>query len=281
MHKNADLDALASAIYLKEYFGDAILAADGFDRISKSLIKKFGIDVTESPDGEFEEIITVDTASYEQLGKFSNMRIDSVYDHHESNSMNAPKKIVDPTYPSCAEMLYNLFKFKPSKIATYLLLGAIIMDTQWFRHANRETFRIFYELMNIHGIEMGELNEILDDHVTFGEKISVLKGFQRMRYRTVGNKIICATFVSANESICATTLLQFCDVVFVASQKNNRVRISGRSRELNLLEIYRELKEDFPCSYGGHKKAAGVNCTGDKEALVNALLTITSRILRG
>ncbi len=281
MHKNADLDALASAVYLKEYFGNAVLASDGMDRISRALVKKFGIEVTDSPEGEFEEIITVDTASFQQLGKFSNMPVDTVYDHHESNNMDAKNRYVDPSYPSCAEMLYEMLKFKPSKNTTYLLLGAIIMDTQWFRHANTNTFRIFHELLSLHNISMEEVNDILDDHITFGERISVLKGFQRMRYRTVGDKIVCVTFVSANESICATTLLQFCDVVFVASQKKDTVRITGRAKELSLLDIFQELERDFSCTYGGHKKAAGANCKGDKEALTNALLVITSHYLEG
>ncbi len=276
MHQNADLDALASALYLKEYFGNTVIASDGLDRISRALVRKFEIPITTSPEGEFEEIIAVDTASFQQLGKFSSMPVTTVYDHHASNDMDVKRRFVDPSYPSCAEMLYDTLKFKPSKITAYLLLGAIIMDTQWFRHANRRTFKIFHEIMEEYGIEMNELNEIIDDHITFGEKISVLKGFQRMRYRTVGDKIICGTFISANESICATTLLQFCDIVFVASRKKENVRITARSRDVNLLEIFKEVSEDFSCTYGGHKKAAGMNCRGDSEAIVNALLTVAS-----
>ena len=282
MHKNADLDALASAFYLKEYFGEADIAADGLDRIAKSFVRKFNIEILSEIDEEkYDEILTVDTASFEQLGKFSNVKVDVVYDHHESNNMDAKMRFVDSSYPSCAEYLYDLLNYKPSKEASILLLGGIIMDTQWFRHARRDTFRIFHEILLLHDLEMNDISNVLEDNITFGEKISVLKSFQRMKYRTVEDKIICGTYVSSNESICATSLLQFCDIVFVASQREKNVRVTARSKDHNLLYIFEELSKDFQCSFGGHKKAAGANCMGDKEAIINALLAISSQLLKG
>ncbi len=281
MHKNADLDALASAYYLKELYGDAIIISDGLDKHAKRLANIFDIDIFNNLPDEYEEIIVVDTASREQLGKFSDVKIDVVYDHHESNNIEAKKRVVDISYPSCAEMVYDIHRFDSSKKAALLILAGIIGDTLWFKHANRRTFKIFYEILEKYDIAMEEIRNIMEDEFNFGEKISVLKGFQRLIYRSYGDKLIVITRVSANESIVATEILNFSDVVFVGSSRKNEVRIIGRSRELNLLEIFAKLAEDYNCSYGGHRKAAGVRCKGDLEALLNSLLFIASEYFKG
>ena len=281
MHKNADVDALASAYFLKEYYGKALIVADGLDRHAKRLANLFSIEILDDLPDEYEEIITVDTASKEQLGKFSYVDIDVVIDHHESNNMGAEKRIVDITYPSCAEMVYDMYRFKASRTAALLILAGIIGDTLWFRHANSRTLRIFQEIMDEYDITMDEVRDLFDDNVSFGEKISVLKGFQRLIYRTYGDKIVAITRVSANESLVATEILNFADVVFVGSSRKDEVRIIGRSREVNLLDIFARLAEDYNCNYGGHRKAAGVNCRGDLEALLNSLIFIASEHFKG
>jgi len=281
MHKNADVDALASAYYLSEYYGDAVIVSDGLDRHAKRLANIFQVQIlTELPE-DYDEVITVDTASREQLGKFSQVNIDVVFDHHESNNIEAEKRIVDISYPSCAEMIYDMYPFDASRKAVLLILAGIIGDTLWFKHANSRTFRIFYEIMEKYNIEMDEVRALFDDTISFGEKISVLKGFQRLIYRTYGDKIIIATRVSANESLVATELLDFADIVFVGYSRKNDVRIIGRSKEINLLDIFSRLADEYGCAYGGHRKAAGVSCQGDVEALLNSLIHIASEHLKG
>ncbi len=281
MHKNADVDALASAYFLKEYYGEAFILADGLDKHAKRLARIFEIEVLDNLPGEYGEVITVDTASREQLGKFSNVPIDIVIDHHESNNIEAKERIVDTSYPSCAEMVYDMYRFKASRTAALLILAGIIGDTLWFRHANSRTLKIFQEIMDAYDISMDEVRNLFDDTLGFGEKISMLKGFQRLIYRTYGDKIIAVTRVSANESLVATELLNFADVVFVGSSRKDEVRIIGRSREVNLLDIFARLAEDYNCNYGGHRKAAGVTCRGDLEALLNSLIFIASEHFKG
>ncbi len=281
MHRSADIDALATAYYLSECLGDCEIASDGLDRLSRSMCKIFDIKVLSEIDpSKYEKIIVVDTASREQLGKFRDVRIDSVLDHHESNDIDAKERIVDVSYPSCSELVYDLYPVKPSREAAFLLLGGIITDTVWFRHANQRTFRIFGTILEESSVDMEELRRYFNSPHTFSEKIAALKAFQRLRYRSEGNKIVAVTQVSANESVVANAVLEFADIVFVASARGGRVRITGRSREVNLLEIFKELAEDFGCTYGGHKRAAGANCAGDAEALLNALLILGGKRLR-
>ncbi len=281
MHRNADLDALASAYFLSFIYAPAIIAADGLDRFARQFASRFSIDVKSEVSGEFEKIITVDTASREQLGKFKDVRIEAVYDHHESNNIVAPELHVDSSYPSCAEMLYSMFsdvEFEDD--APYLLLlGGIISDTRWFRHANSRSFAIAAEIIGRIKGDFSEYAEMYDMARNFGERVSIMKGFQRVKYRSKGSRIIAATKVSAHESSVAVMLVEIADVVFVASQKKDAVRISARSRGANLLEIFSEVAADFHCDYGGHPEAAGMSCTGDAEAVLNALLINAEKLL--
>ncbi len=280
MHKSADLDALASALYLKECFKEGIIVSDGLDKHAKRVAREMGIEVLSQLPGEYSEVIVVDTASREQLGRFKDVEIDIVYDHHESNSIEARERVVDTSYPSCSELVYDKFRCDMQRNTALLLLLGIVSDTLWFRHANRRTLRIFGEIMDAYGIDMDEVLNLCSS-LDFGERISVLKGFQRLVYRSYGSRIVAATKVSAHESTVANAILEFSDVVFVGSSKGTSVRITGRSREANLLEIYGELSKDFPCRFGGHKNAAGANCTGDVEAILNALLIIAREHLDG
>ncbi len=277
MHRNADLDALASAYYLKEIYGNCKIAGDGLDRFSKKIARKFDIEVVENVENDFEKIIVVDTPSREQLGKFKPLRIDEVYDHHESNSISAPKRFVFPEYSSCAEMLYNIRREKVSKKAYTLLIGGIISDTKWFRNANEKTFETLTRILREGKIKYEEVKSLFEFDLNYGERISILKGFQRAKYRTKGDKIICVTRVGANESVVANSLLSVGNIVFVASQRKEEVRITARSREKNLLKILEVLSRDFSCSYGGHPNAAGARCVGDSEAILNALIEIAEK----
>ncbi len=279
MHKNADLDALASAYYLKEIYGDALIVSHGLDRYAKNAARVLNVEVRGEL-ADYDEVIVVDTASREQLGKFRDLRIDAVYDHHESNNIEAEKRYVDPSYPSCAEFVYHIHQKIPSRKASLLLLSGIVSDTQWFKHANRRTLSIAKELSDAYGIEMNEILTFTELPVNYGEKISLLKGFQRLIYRSVGDKIVIATRVSANESLVATQLLSYGDLVFVGSSREKSVRIIGRSKNLNLLELFARLSKDFSCTFGGHRNAAGMSCTGDLEAILNACIKLSTELLK-
>jgi nanoRNase/pAp phosphatase (c-di-AMP/oligoRNAs hydrolase) len=280
MHKNADLDALASAFFLTFVY-EGVIAADGLDRYAKKLASELNVEVRSSVDGEWERIITVDAASREQLGKFSDVPIDVVYDHHVSNNIDAPERHVDPGYPSCAEMLYDMFPHvRPGDDRVYLLLmGGIITDTRWFRFANSRTLAIVEDIDSHINGDYAEYAELFDFPYNFGERISMMKGFQRVRYRTKGSKIVAATMVSAHESSVAVALVNVADVVFVASQRKDEVRVSARSRDVNLLSVFEPVASDFGCTYGGHPEAAGLSCRGDAEAILNALLITAEKLL--
>ncbi|NPA75186.1 MAG: phosphoesterase [Euryarchaeota archaeon] len=279
MHKNADLDALASAYFLKFVY-DAELAADGLDRFAKKLARELNIEIRDDVDGQWDKVITVDTASREQLGRFSEVHVDIVYDHHASNNIDAPEKHVDPSYPSCAELLYDTFEIRPPDDRVYILLmGGIITDTRWFRFANTRTFEIVRDIDSRINGDYAEYVSMFDFPHNFGERISIMKGMQRVRYRTKGSKIVAATMVSAHESSVAVNLIEIADVVFVASQRKEEVRVSARSREANLLDIFEKVAKEFGCTYGGHPEAAGLGCVGDAEAILNALLITAEKLL--
>ncbi len=280
MHKNADLDALGSAYYLAFILGDARIAADGMDRFATAMARKYEIDVlTDATPDAYNEIIAVDSASREQLGKFKDFRVDAVYDHHASNDIIADTRVVKANYPSCSELLYETFGAVEDRVANILLLGGIISDTDWFRHANNRTFQIFYSILTQAGLSFEDIAQEFEFPYVQSEKVAILKGMQRMRFRTKGRNIICTTIVGAHESSFAMLLIKMVDVVFVASQRRESVRITARSKEVNLLDIMQIVAEDFSCSYGGHKNAAGMQCMGDAEAILNSLIKVAERKL--
>lgn len=280
MHRNADIDALASAYYLSKVFGQAHIASDGLDRFARNIARKFSIDVRDDfSEDAYEEIIAVDTASREQLGKFKEVRIDRVYDHHASNDIIAEVRVVKPDYPSCSEMLYEMFGKIEDRIAAMLLIGGIITDTRWFRHANTRTFEIMMRILSDSSLSYEEASHLYLFPYVQSERVAILKGMQRLKFRSKGNRIIASTIIGAHESSFATLLAEVVDVVFVASSKGEDVRITGRSRELNLLEVYERIADGFPCTYGGHINAAGMRCRGDAEAILNALMMEAERML--
>ncbi len=280
MHRNADIDALASAYYLSKIFGDSHIAADGLDRFARSMAKRFSIEIRdEFSEDAYEEIITVDAASREQLGKFRDVQIDRVYDHHASNDILAEVRVVKPEYPSCSEMLYEMFGKIEDRTAAILLIGGIITDTRWFRHATTRTLEIMMKILQDSGLNYEDVAHLYRFPYVQSERVAILKGMQRMKFRSRGNRIIAATTVGAHESSFATILSEIVDVVFVASSKGEDVRITGRSRNVNLLDIYEGIAKDFNCTYGGHKNAAGMQCKGDVEAILNALMIEAERKL--
>lgn len=92
--------------------------------------------------------ISVDTATPERLGRFSEKKIDICIDHHINNTISAPIKIVDEEAASCTELIFELLKDHLAqnpmrvKICDLLFMG-IITDTNCFRNESvrPNTFR--------------------------------------------------------------------------------------------------------------------------------------------
>lgn len=146
-HSRPDGDTVGSVLALKEYIRslgkEADLACfDPFPDYFLSLVReKF-----EFPDklalDKYQLIIACDSVErgfqkiLPELGENQSV---ALIDHHPDITISGNINIIDPSFSSVCEIIYNFFTFEKieitKSIATYLMLG-ILADTGTFQHAN-------------------------------------------------------------------------------------------------------------------------------------------------
>jgi len=232
----------------------------------------------------------VDTGSRNQLGPCSGVRVHACLDHHVSRDgfEDAILEFVDPDAPSTGWLVSKIFGGPRNREEALLLLASIVYDTASLRHADPWVVREVGELMEKFDIQLLDVFRLVEEELDFARKISVMKALQNLRFRTVSDMVIAGTIVPSNESHAARALLLLgADAAFVASQrKGGEVRLSARfsRRILDLgvtaTGVLERVARDMDCSSGGHAGAAGLTCVGDAEAIVNAALAVTERLLK-
>lgn len=283
IHGNADPDALGSAYALSRCFPEAqIVAPMGLDRISKRVAENLGITVREkAPLDEYDVIVAVDTSSPEQVGLSGPVdRRTVVIDHHSpSDRWGDALFLCDESRRSCAELIFDIIRKANVRVdhetGLALLIG-MVTDSGHFRYANSALMRSFSEVMEESGVEMDEVLSLAELEQEMSERISQLKGAQRLRFDRVGEHIVAVSHGSSYESsICKSLLSLGADVAFVGSQRDHEVRISARATQalvrkgLHLGRMLDGVGMDTSSNGGGHGGAAGLMGTGDVEALLN------------
>lgn len=297
LHKNADPDALGSAIALSLAFPDIeIGTVEGLSKNAKSLQKNLSVEVIDEPDiSNYDKIVVVDTPSPERLGKFKDELIKPIVIDHHSKTYDWETDIyhVDENKASCVEIIYEILKLGKKKISHQIglsLLAGIMTDTGKFSYANSSTLKTFAEIMEISGLSMDDVLSVFEEeHETdYSKKISRLKGAQRLRYFGVKGYIISSSQVSSFESsVCSALILLGADVAFVGSQRDCEFRISARATQamvekgLTLGDLMANIGKENGCNGGGHDGAAGLNGEGDLEAMLNICISQTKDILEG
>ena len=283
LHGNADPDALSSAFAISRAFpGVRICAPGGLDRASKVLASRLDIDVRESEDSqESDRTLVLDTSGPDQIPLEIDYGNSIVIDHHARNDAweNARIYFCDDTKTSCAEIVYELLKVAgrgmDRDVALALLVG-ILTDTGNFKYARPSSMMAFAEIMESHEIHMDEAMDIVSLDVDLSEKISQLRGAQRLKYWKVGDRIIAISQGSAFEaSVCKALLYLGADIAFVGSQRDETFRISARARQdivrkgVHLGRLLNGVGSETSNGGGGHPGAAGISGVGDVEAMLN------------
>ena len=283
LHGNADPDALSSAFAVSRAFPDVeICAPGGLDRASKVLASRLGIDVRESEDIQgSDRTLVLDTSGPDQIPFEIDYGNSIVIDHHARNSAweNARIYFCDETKTSCAEIVYELLKAADRgmdrDVALALLVG-ILTDTGNFKYARPSSMMAFAEIMESHEIHMDEAMDIVSLDVDLSEKISQLRGAQRLKYWKVGDRIVAISQGSAFEaSVCKALLYLGADIAFVGSQRDETFRISARARQdivrkgVHLGRLLNGVGSETSNGGGGHPGAAGISGVGDVEAMLN------------
>jgi len=293
LHGNADPDALGSAYAIQRAFPDVVIAAPGgLDRVSKVIAAKLGIEVRDAVDpAEYDLVAAVDASSREQLGLPDLGEVAVVIDHHApSGDWNGPLHLIDESRRSCAELVHDLLReadHVPDRSTALALAAGMLTDSGHFRFANPDTLDTMAALMRETGIGMDEVLDLTDLAPDVSERISQLKGAQRLRFERIGDGVAAVSLGSAHESsVCKALLMIGADIAFVGSQRDERFRISARARQdmvrkgLHLGKLLDEVGGETQNSGGGHAGAAGLTGVGDVEAVLNICLSKALDFLR-
>ncbi|MBN1677552.1 MAG: DHH family phosphoesterase [Candidatus Thermoplasmatota archaeon] len=293
VHGNADSDALASAFAVQRSFPGVVVGVPGgLDRVAKLLAKELGIETVEDVSGlKADRLLILDTSGPEQLeGEFDFSKA-FVVDHHTRNEKwsAAAMYYCDDSKSSCSEIVFELLKMEGREVTkdvALALMFGMLTDTGYFKFAKPATLTAFSELMALHGTQMDEVMGLVDAEEDISERVSQLKGAQRLKYWKVGNYIVAVSRGSAFEaSVCKSLLDLGADIAFVGSQRGDSFRISGRAtqavvrRGVHLGKLLGDVGAETTNGGGGHPGAAGISGKGDVEAILNICVDNSLRLL--
>ncbi|MEM3833148.1 MAG: DHH family phosphoesterase [Thermoprotei archaeon] len=293
-HANADPDAVASALGLKELITKIksstiiidITFPEGISESSSRVLESLNfLDAITSVEPNHDCYILVDTSTPEQLGELGKKILESkkpiiIIDHHKILPSDKITIVyADENSPSSTELVYDLFReflLIPSQKIAQLLLTAIIYETRRFTFARTLTFKTVIDLIQA-GADYNLAQDLIKLEMDYSEKIARLKAASRIRVYSVDKKIIAITWIGAFEASVAKSLIDLgADVVFVLNTDDNVVsRISARSKsniEIDLSEIMIKIARKFSGIGGGHKNAAGAHLKGESELITREIL---------
>lgn len=241
---------------------------------------------------EPEHFITVDIAAPHLMGRLAGeyeKKIEVCIDHHVSNSMEAPVKLVDTHAAATAEVIWLMLCAMGADIdqaTASCLFAAISTDTGCFKYSNvtTRTHYIAAELMK-YGVDCAGINFRLLDEETPAklelkkQALAALEYFcdQQCAVITVTADMIAQTGASAEDLDgisniprnikgveCGITLKEVADGWKVSVRSTEKVNAS-------------ELCGRF--GGGGHKAAAGCHFSGSSEEAKKQLVDAVSEIL--
>jgi len=292
LHGNADPDALASAFAVKSSFSQIVIGVPGgLDRVSKVLAKVLDVETVENVHLNAGRYLILDTSGPEQLNANVDLSNAVVIDHHTRNSKWEKARLYhcDDAKSSCSEIIYELLKRSGKKISKNVALAlmfGILTDSGYFKFAKPSTLSTFAELMSLYGTQMDEVMGLADLDTDISERISQLKGAQRLKYWKIGNFIVASSQGSAFEaSVCKSLISLGADVAFVGSQRGEQFRISARATQaiarkgLHLGRLLGAVGSETTNGGGGHPGAAGITGVGDVEAILNICVDNTIKVL--
>ncbi|MBI4399619.1 DHH family phosphoesterase [Candidatus Micrarchaeota archaeon] len=269
VHSIGDIDSVGSAFALTSWFKNAsVVMPDNISAASKKLASLLNLKFSKFPSNPDIVLIT-DTNSKSFLGKYKDKKINCVLDHHSihNDSVRADLMLVDNTYTSTCEIVYELLKELKVKIdkktATCLAAG-IIYDSAQFKTARNKTFKYVHDLLVIGKVEYEKLLILLDVPLDLSQRMALLKSAQRMEITREGNFIIASSAVGSFEAASASSFVELgADFAFVGCHCEDG-RISARARselstKINLASIMGQVAKEFNGSGGGHPAAAGLN----------------------
>ncbi|MHA1169893.1 MAG: DHH family phosphoesterase [Candidatus Heimdallarchaeaceae archaeon] len=283
IHHNADPDAVASAVGLKnllDFFLSSphiTLFASSLNALTERLCSHFNVSIQFNYDFTgLQAVFLCDTNNLVQLGELTFTSFPStlplfIIDHHSYHEFSdkATFSIIDQSVTSTSEIITHIFYSLDVPISSdlcTLLLTGIISDSRRFLTYSSHTFELVQFLTQKGDYE--KALSLLVFPISFSERIAKIKGVQRAIIHKREEEIISVSHVSSFESSVARTLVSVgADLAIVISkQKQEQYRISFRSkksfarnRNINLGEIAYKIASSLGGTGGGHDTAAGIN----------------------
>lgn len=280
VHKNADLDAIASAIVFRRIltrFGHKtrIITPEGLDSLSKHFIESLGIneEFHRCEDSVVcDSYVIIDSASKDQLGCYSDVEKFILIDHHEINSLvkDALLVIYDPSRKATSEIVTQiLLELGEVVEPTYLtlLIGGILYDSRLLQLADHITFELMSKLIKLGGDYVRARNSMLKKNsLSYSEKVAYLKGISRIGIYRVGKYLMTITCIGAFESGVLKALLDSgTDIGIAIARRDEGVRIIIRVSESVTRDVGKPLGGELAQylasklggSGGGHSLAGG------------------------
>jgi len=282
-HSHPDGDTVGSVLALKEYIQSLGKEVDlaCFDPYPES----FNVFFQESfsfPDrleiGKYNLIIACDSVErgfHKIKDNLGENQIAALIDHHPDITIKGDINIVDPSYSSVCEIIYDFFEFNKikinRKIATFLMLG-ILGDTGMFQHSNTTSriMEISSDLMKKGALitKIVELNSI-------NKTISTLKlwglAFEKAKINSQ-NGMISTVLTKKDLDECGASEEDIAHIVgilntvpstkfaLVLSERGDGIiKGSLRSEEYKGVDVS-EIAAQF--GGGGHKLASGFEVKG-------------------
>ncbi|MGC8816469.1 MAG: DHH family phosphoesterase [Candidatus Hadarchaeum sp.] len=301
-HRNADPDAVASAVVLAEAMAGLggrvkAAAADDLAAISEAVLNSFSRKIGVNPELDFDLAIFVDTSSFGHLGEFGQKLKDSgipfaVIDHHkpvEEMRQLAKFYYVREDITSESELIYRILtemgvKLTPDQAS--LLLVGVISDTGHFRFANPDTFAVVEGLLKA-GADYNRALDLLKPPDDLSRRVAMLKAAGRSELQRINGRLIVFSDLGSFEGDAAGMLVRIgADVAFVGSEEKGEFRVSGRASPeflketgLHLGEMMEELGKQFNGSGGGHAGAASVTGKGSFEEVKKQIVKMLQKKL--
>jgi len=167
------------------------------------------------------------------------------------------------------------------------LLAGMLTDSGHFKYATPDLLHTFADIMAEQRIDIDEVLDLTDMEQDLSERISQLKGAQRLRFERCGDHLVVISYGSAFESSACKAMLGLGgDVAFVGSQRGEQFRVSARARAdivrmgLHLGKLLEDIGVETSNDGGGHGGAAGLVGVGDVEAVLNICMARTLDFFR-
>lgn len=301
VHRQADVDAIASAIGLKKLleergFSVSVPEPDGVSSLAKIFIERVNFKFEEDLN-EADVIVVVDTGSPNLLGNYLERVKESkatkiLVDHHPYDPAFyfMDFKIVDTKASSSSEIVYRILRRNNSKIdenIAKILLAGILFDSQHLSIAGCKTLGIVKELCKIGG-DLSGAKALLTRKRDLSEIIARLKAGQRARLFRAGEMILVFSRLGSFQSSAAKFFVDAgADFAAILGEANGETRGSFRcSKEflnrsgLHLgKDLARRVVERFGGSGGGHPTAASFTVKANVDDAESHILEILERIL--